>query len=251
MIKSKKGVTLISLIVVIALMLIISSTVVNVSYKRFEINKLNKLKNDIELLEDKVSNYYLKYGVLPILRNSNNEPVKYTYSSLDFEKNSTDNSNYYILDLKAMEGVSLNYGKVGFENPNTSKDVYIINELSHIVYYVQGVSLNGVDYYYIEKSTVTDNIPPSKPEIQIISGIANEEGKYTTDVEISINAGKDNWSGLAGTTYSLNGGTNWNTLGENNVFKLTDNGTYIIKAKSYDKANNYSEETTITVIIEK
>lgn len=251
MIKNEKGVTLISLIVIIMLMLIISSTVVNISYKRFEINNFKKLQNDIELLEEKVSNYYLKYGGLPVLRKNSNEPIKYTYSVLDFGKNSGDNATYYILDLNAMDGIALNYGKDGFNNPNNSKDVYIINELTHIIYYVSGVELEGTMYYYITKNGTTDNIPPSKPEIKVISGEVNDEGKYTTDVEIVINSGKDNWSGIAGTTYSLNGGTNWSNLGENNIFTLTEQGTYIIKAKSYDKANNYSEEVSLTIVISK
>lgn len=251
MIKKEKGVTLMSLIVVIMLMLIISATVVNVSYKRFEINNFNKLQTDIELLKDKISNYYLKYGGLPVLRNSSNKPIKYTYSVLNFSKNSADNSTYYIIDLEAMDGITLNYGKEGYDNPNTSKDVYIINELTHTVYYVEGVKLRETTYYYIGENGITDNIPPSKPEIEVLSGTINDEGKYTTDVEIVINSGKDNWSGIARTTYSLNGGTTWNTLGEDNIFTLTNQGTHVIKAKSYDKANNYSAEVSLTIIISK
>lgn len=252
MIKKENGITLISLIVVIMLMLIISSTVVNVSLDRFEINNFKKMQNDIELLEDKVSNYYLKYGGLPVLRNSSNESIKYTYSTLNFTRNGSDNANYYILDLEAMEGLSLNYGEEGFKNPNTSDDVYIINELTHIIYYVKGIELNDTIYHYISKDKTTDNIPPSKPEIKVISGEVDDEGNYTTDVEIVITHGKDSWSGIGGTTYSLNGGTTWNTLDEsNNIYTITTNGTYNIKAKSYDNLNNYSSEATLTIVISK
>lgn len=252
MIKRENGITLVSLIIVIMLMLIISSTVIYVSMDRFEINNFKKMVNDIELLEDKVSNYYLKYGGLPVLRNSDNTVKEYTYTTLNFEKNSGDNSNYYILDIEAMEGISLNYGKAGFRNPNTTDDVYIINELTHNIYYVKGIELSGKVYHYIKKDSIADNIPPSKPEIKVISGEQNEEGTYITDVEIVITEGRDNWSGIGGTTYSLDNGTTWNTLDvNNNIYIISDNGTYIIKAKSYDKVNNYSDETTLTIVISK
>ena len=101
MIKLNKGISLVSLIIVIAVMLIITSITVSVSYNRFEINNLNKLKNDLELLEDKVSNYYLRYNVIHVVRDENNTIRKYTYTTLNFNKNTGDNENYYIIDLEA------------------------------------------------------------------------------------------------------------------------------------------------------
>jgi len=87
MIKQERGVTLVSLLITISLMTIISSIVVTMSLNRFEINSLRKLQNDLEVIEDKVSNYYLKYGVLPVLRNSStNEPIIYNYTTLSFDK---------------------------------------------------------------------------------------------------------------------------------------------------------------------
>lgn len=256
MIKKEKGITLVSLIITIVLMIIVSSSVIYVSFDRFEVNKLNKMINDIKLLNDNVSNYYLKYGVLPILRNTeDNTPIEYTYTELDFTKNSGDNETYYIIDLQAMEGISLNYGKQGFEEPNESEDVYIINELTHIIYYVKGMEMDGDIYHSINwNSSSTDNIPPSKPEINIVSGTKNDEGIYTTEVEVEIVPGRDGLSGVKGTLYSLDGGTTWNELGDSsNVYSITENGSYTIKAKSYDNAStpNYSSETTLTIQISK
>jgi len=247
MIKKQNGITLVSLVIVIVLMLIISSTVVNVSLDRFEINSFNKMKNDIELLKDKVSNYYLKYNGLPVIRNDNNEPVEYIYTSLDFES-----GKYYILDLSAMEGVSLNYGKAGFESPNTTNDVYVINDLTHNIYYIKGIELQGTLYHYINNVSVTDTIPPSKPKIEVISGEQNEKGEYITDVEVAITHGKDSWSGISETKYSLDGGTTWESLTEeNNIFTISTNGIYNIKAKSYDNLNNSSSEASLTIVISK
>ena len=244
--KSEKGITLASLVILIILMVIISSVTITISLDRFKINNYKKMINDLELIADKVSNYYLEYDVLPILRDTSNVAVKYTYSTLDFNKNVNDNENYYILDLEAMSGLLLNYGKAGFENPNTTDDVYIINEGSHTIYYVKGIELDGEFYHYISKTTneLSDNIPPTKPEIKVISGTQNEEGIYTTQVELEFISGKDNWSGVDKTTYTVNGGTETDiaTL-ENNIYPITESGTYEITLKTYDKTGNASTNT--------
>jgi len=256
MIKKEKGIALVSLIITIAVMTIVASTVIYVSLDRFEINNLRKMYNDIELLQDKVSNYHLKYGVLPILRDSTNVVVQYSYTELNFSKNSADNEVYYILDLKAMEGISLNYGEKGFQNPNTSDDVYIINEKSNTIYYVKGVVLGETRYHTLKNnnSSINDTIPPSSPQINVISGTqkTDEDGNiyYTTDVEIEIIPGKDGTSGVAGTKYSLDNGTTWNDIGNSRqIFEISESGTYVIKAKSLDEAGNYSAETIIEIEI--
>ena len=113
--RNNKGITMVSLIITIVVMLIVASTTVFVSLDRFESNKLDKMYNDIQLLADKVRNYYLKYNGLPIARDTANSPIVYDYTTFEFTKNVNDNENYYILDLEAMEGISLNYGEDGFK----------------------------------------------------------------------------------------------------------------------------------------
>lgn len=249
MIKTEKGITLAALIIVVILMTMISALVVNLSLDRFEINKLQRMYSDIELLQDKVANYYLKYGVLPVIINNNN---KVTYgATLEFEKNSLDNDIYYIVNLEAMDGITLNYGKKGFEKPNESDDVYIINEKSHIIYYVQGIELKGNMYHtLLSNSTINDEIPPSKPQINVISG-ENISGVYTTDVEIEIVAGKDGGSGVAKTTYTIkkDGVETKNEFKENRtVISLSDKGSYDIKVQTWDNAEKCSETQLIIYI---
>lgn len=175
--KNNKGITLVSLVIVIVVMFIIASITVNISFDRFEINNLKKMLSDLELLEDKVNNYYLEYNELPIVRDSENNAIKYTYKSLGFEENSGDNDNYYIINLEALDkGIALNYGKDGFEKQNNSDDVYIINEQSHNIYYAKGIEMKGKYYYsFIDNSEIEDNIAPSTPEIKIISGTQNDD----------------------------------------------------------------------------
>ena len=250
MIKKEKGIALVSLIITIALMTMIASTVVYMSMDRFEINNLRKMYTDIELLQDKVSNYYLKYGSLPLLRNANNEPILYT-KALEFDTYSGDNSVYYIIDLEALENVSLNYGRDGFKDVNSSDDVYIINEKSFTIYYVKGIEYNETLQHYInDKRTSDDNIPPSSPEIKVISGEKNEDGTYKTNVEIEIIPGKSGSGEVAGTLYSLNNGATWNELGTTSrIIEISTIGTNIILAKSYVMSGIpiYSQTTTLTI----
>lgn len=258
MIKQEKGISLVSLVIVVALMTIIASTVVQISLNRFKINELKKMYNDLELLQDKVSNYYLRYNVLPILRDNTNDAIKYTYTTLDFTQNNENDANYYILDLQAMEGIALNYGEFGFKNPNLSTDVYIINEDTHIVYYVEGKEVDGVTYHTIVNDSINNIVPPSSPQINVISGnvTTDDEGKqyYTTNVEIEILPGNGGNNGVGGTEYSLNGGTTWQELGTSRqVISLTKNGEYIIKARTYDNSNNknYSAEAQLMIKVSK
>lgn len=257
MIKKEEGITLISLIITIMIMLIIGSTVGTVSLERFKINNFKKMANDIELLQDKVSNYYLKYSGLPVLRNESVAKI-YPVENLEFTRNSRDNNNYYIIDLEAMEGISLNYGADGFKKAKNGKatdDIYIINQLTHTIYYVRGMELDGAKYHYIDSGGgLEDNIPPSSPQINIISGTKNASEVYTTNVEIEIIHGKDNLSGIEKTEYSLDGGTTWkeHVVDSNSiVLQITTNGTHTIKAKSYDKAGTTSSETSLIIKISK
>lgn len=247
MIKSNKGISLVSLAVTVGLMIIISSVTIYTSLDRFEINNLKKMINDLQLLEEKVSNYYLKYGTIPIVRTEeSNNSIEVTFDVKHYKK-SNDNGKYYYIDLNALgDGVSLNYGK-GFENLN-SNDVYIINEKSHNIYYARGIEIKGKYYYSLSDNNTTTsiNIPPSKPEIKVISGTKNEEGKYTTEVKLEITPGKDNTLGINKTTYIINENSEVN-MPNDNILTISDEGVYTITIKTY---NNHGEYSSAQINIE-
>lgn len=257
--KNNKGITLVSLIITIVVMVIISSVTLYTSMDRFKLNELEKLYNDIRFLSDKVSNYYLKYNGLPVLRDKySNEIIKYTYFTLEFEKNEADNENYYIIDLEAIGGLSLSYGKEGFENPNESDDVFIINEKTHQIYYVKGIESEGVVHYTIldKISDIEDTIPPTKPEIKIISGkLNNDKTEYITEVQIEIVPGKDNWSGIYETISNITRDgelIDIETLKQDNgLYMISENGTYLITVTTKDNSENKNSSTTeLTIVVE-
>lgn len=201
-------------------MLIIVGTTVTVSLDRFEINSYRKMVNDIKLLDDQISNYYLKYEALPLLRDNNNSPIKYTYTSID-------NNDYYIIDLSAMSGISLNYGKEGYNSPNTSTDVYVIEINSRTVYYVKGIEMNDALYHTLPKTDMIDTSRLTAPKIEIVEGEQNDEGKYTTSVTISFIPGIHKTKEVT-TTHSIdkidpNTDTIIETISSGNISSLTDN----------------------------
>lgn len=145
-IKQEKGVTLSILVITIIVLLILTSTLIYNAKGSIHIQNTTKLYNDLELLREKVSEYYNEYGEIP---------GKIEYTNIGNLSNVLSKNNdigkFYVIDLEAMKGISLNYGK-DYENiknnPNNANsytDIYIINENSHNIFYVNGVTITNDD----------------------------------------------------------------------------------------------------------
>ena len=158
--RSQKGINIITLSVAIIILVLITSVLVYNSKDGVKIRNLKDLYNDVELLDNKIAAYYTEHGDIPKLKNSSNgENIK--YENLGFlndanyeEINPNNGDNYYIIDLEAMKGITLNYGKdyaIIKEDSATNlgelKDLYIINEVSHTIYYPRGINVQGINYY--------------------------------------------------------------------------------------------------------
>ena len=261
-----KGITLVALMVTVIVLLIITTAGISTSLDRFEINNYRKMKNDLELLEDKVSDYYLKYEGLPVLRTSDSNIEVFNYkeyiegltnANQEPDTNDNDNDIYYIIDLEALGNITLNYGK-DFEkyksnntvDQNVDTDIYVVNEESHTIYYVKGIEMDNVTYHYIKRDEqISDDVPPTAPEIKIVDGnkIDNTE-YYEPDVNIEITSGKDKWSGYSKIMYSItkNDAEYANETVYNGNITLSEIGQYTIEAYSLDNQNNKSETKTKT-----
>lgn len=143
-----KGIALITLVVAISILIIVSSMMIYNARNGVKMRNLKLMQNDIEVLTDKVNAYYLKYGKLPI-------KIEYTGTS-GFTKQPNDGDKYYVIDLEALDGITLNYG-ADYKKITTSvenyDDLYIVNEQSHHVYYVRGIMLDGVMYYTTDEDS--------------------------------------------------------------------------------------------------
>ena len=149
-IKNEKGITMITLVVTVLLLIIITGTLATNSYDSTQIAKLTKLDNDIKALNDRIAAYYVEHEELPIMGNpySKND-LRNVISDLS----GNDGDEYYTIDLSLLDNITLNYGE---DYAALSENSYIINTESHVIYYLQGIRYKAVVYHTVGKnSTVT------------------------------------------------------------------------------------------------
>ena len=155
-IKNEKGVSLITLTIAIVILIAITSMLVYSSQDSIRLSGVQKLYNDIATLGDKVSSYYLENGELPIGAEYNNNNFIGDISNTN-QKNINDGEKYYVLDLSALGGVTLNYGREysnieSAQDINNLTDLYIINSTTHTIYYPAGVEFEGTRYYTLQEN---------------------------------------------------------------------------------------------------
>lgn len=131
-IKSKNGITIVSLVITIIILLIISTTIVYNVNSSNKVSGYNNMVADIKLLEDKILIYFNKYGEIPKTSRTIN----------------IDNIEYYEIDLSKLENITLSYGKDynSSDELTENSDVYVVND-SLNVYYLIGVNLSGTRYH--------------------------------------------------------------------------------------------------------
>lgn len=181
LLKSPKGVTLIYLVISVIVLVIITNVILYSLKDNLQVEQLRNMQNDIAILRDKISTYYAQYGDIPANKN-----IEYDIAGRDIQTSgiistAVDTGEFYVIDLKAIENLSLNYGKdyekykqiVGDSNNeeitaeminqvNELTEIYIINSDSHNIFYVQGIDING-EYFYtdydkegVDKESVND-----------------------------------------------------------------------------------------------
>ena len=157
--KNQKGVNLVSLSVAVIVIITIVGTVLYNVRTNLGVQKLKAMQADIENLRGKVANYYLQYGALPILKQQEIEDSILSENVKTIENGNIETGKYYVIDLSAMENITLTYGE-DYENlkdksaetiqtlsNGTLTDVYIINSVSHNIFYVHGITYEGKTYY--------------------------------------------------------------------------------------------------------
>lgn len=194
--KNDKGVTLLVLTITIIVLLIITSITIYNSKNQLAIKNVNNLYSDIESIGAKVTDYYLKNNALPVFENA------YLNSRDDLDVllkrngatenviNPNDDGAYYVINLSKLENLTLNYGRdyknwsddSSFQN---YQDLYIINAVTHQIYYPLGIKLNSTVYF----SRNIDTKEVDKIENQEIS---NEGFKLTSIQQNKIEASDEN-----------------------------------------------------------
>lgn len=184
-IKKEKGITMVALVITVVILIILTNMLIYNAQDNVYIKALTNLYNDISMLREKVSAYYNEYGKIPA-------EITYTNTSglSDVLSSQNDVGDFYVIDLEAMQGITLNYGKDyekvknDKENANSYTDLYIINGNSHNIFYVEGIKIkenNTTKIYY------TDYTEPDQTNIDLryVDGILIPDGYYyigkTTD----------------------------------------------------------------------
>lgn len=146
----EKGVSLVSLIIAVIVLIILTNIVVYNVSDSLKIENLKAMQNDVDSLRDKVSSYYIQNGKIPAsLKYTNIQSLK----EAGVISEAVDTGDFLVIDLSALEDVTLNYGrdfekvKEDAQNVNTYKDLYIMNETSHNIFYVNGIRVDENTYY--------------------------------------------------------------------------------------------------------
>lgn len=184
--KNQKGVNLVSLSVAVIVIIAIAGTVLYNVRTNLGVQKLKAMQADIENLRGKVENYYLQYGALPILKQQEIDESVLNDNVKTVSNNNIDiGSKYYVIDLSAMENITLTYGE-DYENlkdkspeiiqtlsNGTFTDVYIINSVSHNIFYVHGIKYEGKTYYTQYQDEEKNKIGTNLVNQQILTEINN------------------------------------------------------------------------------
>lgn len=177
---NNKGVTLISLILTVIIILILTSAMIFNTKNQLQMRAVQNLNIDLEKLNSKVDEYYLKYGELPKLCNytSNrnmelntkedlqiiiNESAMNNKSELKNGLNTEDSDEYIVIDLEKLGSLSLYYGydeeykslknsgvtendDILENNDEIETEIYIINTKTHQIYFPHGIFVDNVMY---------------------------------------------------------------------------------------------------------
>lgn len=166
--KSNKGITLTALAITVIILVIISNMLIYSFKDNLKLENLKNMRNDISNLRDKVLSFYAQYGDIPANRN-----IEYTniqeLKNAGIISTATDTGKFYVIDLKALENVTLNYGRdyekitdsSTAEQVNQLTDLYIINADSLSIFYVKGIELGGEKFYTDYVSEDVDKVPVS------------------------------------------------------------------------------------------
>ena len=201
--KNEKGITLISLAVTVIIITIITNMLLYNLKDNLKVERLKKMQSDISNLRDKVELYYAEYGEIPA-----NKKIEYT--NLDNLRDNgiistaVDTGKFYVIDLKVLENLTLNYGR-DYEKITDSSteqeinlltDLYIINEDSCNIFYVEGIKIDNevfyTDYTKNDKDTeevelvdVTANV--NKPNLKegMIPVYYDEENKVWKKADVN------------------------------------------------------------------
>ena len=161
-----KGITMISVTIIVIVILILTGVLIYDARDSLKVTKLQSMQSDIQNLRDKISNYYAQYGQIPArIKYTNTDNIgKIMTTGVISPK--IDTGDFYIIELSSLENLTLNYGEdyKNITNATTEseasqyEDIYIINETSQNIFYVEGIQVDGELFYTDYTSEDVDTV---------------------------------------------------------------------------------------------
>lgn len=138
MMKSRKGYSLLVLVIAVTVILIITGGVISTVNISMEEKEINNFIYDLNNIEETAKQYYANTGVIP-----GNTMLNVISEDLKAQLDENDGEIYYLLDMS----------KLNVANLHEKDKTYIINEKSLRVYTLEGIRYKNEVYY-----TVTDEL---------------------------------------------------------------------------------------------
>ena len=180
-IKNQKGITLISLVIAVLIIILITGILIYNARDSIYIRNYSNLKNDIQNLRSKVLNYYNEYGSIPAKVRISKMSSEIESVFNDVEKQNLE--EFYVLDLQVFDGLTLHYGQ-DYEKVKNSDtvteyypDLYVINKVTHNIFLLGGITAkegNATKIYYTDYSSPNNDLV----DFRYIDGIKIPDGYY-------------------------------------------------------------------------
>lgn len=190
---SKKGVSLVALLITILVFMILSTIIVLSAKNSTDNANLTDFISDLEKIEEATKNYYIQQGEYPALQDEESgTDVVYTQAEVlqmagdakraylreEMEENSDyseDGSiDFYAIDLSKIGVSQSKRGTIKAGEPN---DVYLASSATGRIYYLKGLETKDNTYFSISTKAVkiyaiNDSILPKEEDIDVVVSVA-------------------------------------------------------------------------------
>jgi type II secretory pathway pseudopilin PulG len=140
---NKSGITLIILLTAIVVMIIIITSASVIGAGAITAANFEEYKASLSRVQDNINLYYIANGTLPIT----NEIVSGSSLGTDFYNNvaanGDENNRLYVVDISLVKNDTIRKGIGTVVN----KDVFLVSENSHNIYYLRGFKFKGQVIY--------------------------------------------------------------------------------------------------------
>ncbi len=162
--KNEKGITITALAITVVILGLISVPIIMNTSQIREFSNYKKLKDDIDNLRENIQIAFFEDNISEIGPKVNSSMLNFLSKNQngDSVKNVNDNDVYYAINIDEVNNrLSGNIRELNYGSENNdmgsgeyyqgSDDVYIINEASRTIYYVNGIEYKGNIYYRLSE----------------------------------------------------------------------------------------------------